>query len=99
MPPFKLRQQQQEQAQAPQASEQHQRYMWDQLKKSLNGLVNKVNTANISHIVMELFNENLIRGRGLLVKALLKAQQASPTFTHVFAALIAALNTKLPDIG
>jgi pre-mRNA-splicing factor CWC22 len=48
--------------------------MWDQLKKSLNGLVNKVNTANISHIVMELFNENLIRGRGLLVKALLKAQ-------------------------
>lgn len=73
--------------------------MWDCLRKSLNGIVNKVNVSNISHIVMELFNENLLRGRGLLVKAIIKAQAASPTFTHVYAALIAAINTKLPDLG
>jgi pre-mRNA-splicing factor CWC22 len=73
--------------------------MWETLRKSLNGIVNKVNVSNISNITMELFNENLMRGRGLLVKSIMKAQQASPTFTHVFAALIAALNTKLPDLG
>jgi pre-mRNA-splicing factor CWC22 len=73
--------------------------MWESLRKSLNGIVNKVNISNISNIVMELFNENLMRGRGLLVKSLMKAQMASPTFTHVYAALIAAINTKLPDIG
>ena len=73
--------------------------MWDCLRKSLNGIVNKVNVSNISHIVMELFSENLLRGRGLLVKAIIKAQTASPTFTHVYAALIAAINTKLPDLG
>lgn len=73
--------------------------MWECLRKSLNGIVNKVNVSNISHIVMELFNENLLRGRGLLVKSLMKAQMASPTFTHVYAALVAAINTKLPDLG
>jgi pre-mRNA-splicing factor CWC22 len=47
--------------------------MWECLRKSLNGIVNKVNVSNISHIVMELFNENLLRGRGLLVKSIMKA--------------------------
>jgi len=73
--------------------------MWEMLRKSINGIVNKVNVSNISNIVMELFNENLMRGRGLLVRAIVKAQTASPTFTHVYAALVAAINTKLPDIG
>lgn len=54
-------------------SEAHQKYMWENLRKSLNGIVNKVNVSNISQIVMELFNENLSRGKGLLVKSLMKA--------------------------
>ena len=29
----------------------------------------------------------------------MKAQMASPNFTHVYAALLAVLNTKLPEIG
>jgi pre-mRNA-splicing factor CWC22 len=48
---------------------------------------------------MELFNENILRGLGLLTKAILKAQMASPNFTHVYTALIAVINTKLPEIG
>lgn len=47
--------------------------MWEVLRKSINGIVNKVNVGNISNIVMELFNENLMRGRGLLVRAIMKA--------------------------
>ena len=47
--------------------------MWEVLRKSINGIVNKVNVSNISNIVMELLNENLMRGRGLLVRAIMKA--------------------------
>ena len=33
---------------------------------------------------------------GLLAKAIIKAQMTSPNFTHVYAALVAVINTKLP---
>lgn len=68
------------------------------LRKSINGIVNKVNVSNIQNIILELFNENLLRGKGLLTRAIMKAQMASPNFTHVYTALIAVINTKLPDI-
>jgi pre-mRNA-splicing factor CWC22 len=48
---------------------------------------------------VELFRENLIRGQGLLCQALMKAQASSPRLAVTFAALIAVVNTKLPDIG
>ena len=72
--------------------------MWEQLRKSINGIINKVNVSNISNIIVELFSENLMRGKGLLARAIMKAQMASPTFTQVYAALLAAVNTKLPDV-
>ena len=50
-------------------------------------------------MVVELFNENIYRGRGLLARSLIKAQMASPNFTHVYAALIAVINTKVPEVG
>ena len=40
-----------------------------------------------------------MRGRGLLARAMIKAQMASPNFTHVYSALIAVLNTKVPQVG
>jgi pre-mRNA-splicing factor CWC22 len=30
---------------------------WDALRKSINGLVNKINAANIKHILPEVFSE------------------------------------------
>ena len=80
-------------------SEVYQHVMWDLLKKSLNGIINKVNISNIQNIIIELFNENLIRGKGLLVSSITKAQMASSNLTNVYAALISVINTKLPDIG
>jgi pre-mRNA-splicing factor CWC22 len=79
--------------------EQYQKMYWDALRKSINGLVNKVNVANIKNLVPEIFAENLVRGKGLLCRAVMKAQMASPTFTNVYAALIAIINTKMPEIG
>lgn len=37
--------------------------------------------------------------RGLLSRSILQAQSASPIFTHVYAALVAIINSKFPNIG
>ncbi|OAA73923.1 Armadillo-type fold protein [Cordyceps fumosorosea ARSEF 2679] len=80
-------------------SKEYQRMAWEALKKSINGLINKVHTANIKHIVPELFGENLIRGRGLFCRSIMKAQAASLPFTPIYAAMVAIVNTKLPQVG
>ena len=41
----------------------YQRMAWEALKKSIIGLINKVNVSNIIDIVRELFQENIVRGR------------------------------------
>ncbi|MCJ1325155.1 pre-mRNA-splicing factor cwc22 [Thelotrema lepadinum] len=81
------------------SSTQYQRMSWEALKRSINGLINKVNVSNIKQIIPELFDENLIRGRGLLCRSIMKAQAASIIFTPIYAAAIATINTKLPTIG
>ena len=80
-------------------SKEYQRMAWEALKKSINGLINKVNVSNIKHIVPELFGENLIRGRGLFCRSIMKAQAASLPFTPIYAAMAAIVNTKLPPVG
>ncbi|KAF5910670.1 hypothetical protein HPG69_004759 [Diceros bicornis minor] len=77
----------------------YQRMSWEALKKSINGLINKVNISNIGIIIQELLQENIVRGRGLLSRSVLQAQSASPIFTHVYAALVAIINSKFPQIG
>ncbi|CAH9111130.1 unnamed protein product [Cuscuta epithymum] len=97
IPPFKLARMMEDAE--DKSSAEYQRMTWDDLKKSINGLVNKVNATNIKNIIPELFAENLIRGRGLFVRACIKSQMASPGFTDVFAALAAVVNTKFPEVG
>ncbi|GAA6073418.1 pre-mRNA-splicing factor CWC22 homolog, partial [Tachysurus ichikawai] len=97
IPPAKLRMMQ---AQiTDKSSLAYQRMSWEALKKSINGLINKVNVSNIGNIIQELLQENIVRGRGLLARSVLQAQSASPTFTHVYAAVVAIINTKFPQIG
>ena len=43
--------------------------------------------------------QNLERGKGLLCRSLMRSQLASPTYTAVFASLVAVINSKFPDIG
>jgi pre-mRNA-splicing factor CWC22 len=97
VPPFKLAQMMAEQT--DKTGPEYQRMTWDALKKSINGLVNKVNASNIKHILPELFAENMIRGRGLFARSVMKSQMASPHFSSVFAALVAVVNTKFPELG
>ncbi|XP_008788549.2 pre-mRNA-splicing factor CWC22 homolog [Phoenix dactylifera] len=97
IPPFRMAQMMREVQ--DKSSEAYQRLSWDALRKSINGLVNKVNAINIKNIIPELFSENLIRGRGLFCRSCMKSQMASPGFTDVFAALVAVVNTKFPEVG
>ncbi|KNA08773.1 hypothetical protein SOVF_159590 [Spinacia oleracea] len=97
IPPFKLARMMKEID--DKSSMEYQRLTWDALRKSINGLVNKVNAINIKNIIPELLGENLIRGRGLFCRSCMKSQMASPGFTDVFSALVAVVNTKFPEIG
>ncbi|KAK9449660.1 pre-mRNA-splicing factor cwc22 [Limtongia smithiae] len=76
-----------------------QRQAWESLKKGINGLVNKVNKSNIRDIVQDIFRQNLVRGRGLFCRSMMRAQTASLPFTPVYGAIAAIVNTKLPQIG
>lgn len=81
------------------SSKEYQRMAWEALKKSINGLINKVNVSNIKFIVPELFGENLVRGRGLFCRSIMKAQAASLPFTPIYATMASIVNTKLPQVG
>ncbi|KAL0568745.1 pre-mRNA-splicing factor cwc22 [Marasmius crinis-equi] len=98
MPPARLRALQAAAAN-DKASAEYQRLSWDALRKSITGIVNRVNITNIKQVVPELFSENLVRGRGLFARSIMKAQAASLPFTPVFAALVAIINSKLPQVG
>ncbi|XP_041117696.1 pre-mRNA-splicing factor CWC22 homolog isoform X2 [Polyodon spathula] len=97
IPPAKLRMMQEQIT--DKSSMAYQRMSWEALKKSINGLINKVNVSNIANIIHELLQENIVRGRGQLARSILQAQNASPIFTHVYAAVVAIINSKFPQIG
>jgi pre-mRNA-splicing factor CWC22 len=99
IPPFKLARILEDAKKKDISSVEYQRLSWEALKKSINGLVNRVNASNVKNVLAELFAENLIRGQGLLCRSLMKSQVASPPFTPVYAAVIAVINTKFPQIG
>lgn len=104
--------------------------MWDLLRKSINGVVNKVsicglwvgfvkekkylklffidtsaffcfvlpinllqktklkvNISNLQNVIVELLNENLLRGKGLLARAIIKAQMVKKDLHYVWAFL------------
>ena len=73
IPPFKMKKILEDLKNSDKASLEYQKYMWEMLRKSINGIINKVNVSNIQNIILELFNENLLRGKGLLCRAIMKA--------------------------
>ncbi|OWB52893.1 hypothetical protein B5S27_g4476 [[Candida] boidinii] len=98
IPPARLRAMLAE-AKVSKSSKEYQKLKWDQLKKQLNGLINKANVSNLKVIVVELFQCNLIRGKGAFIRSLMKAQSSALTFTNVYASLICIINSKIPEIG
>ena len=83
VPPFKLAQMMRDNVRDASRS-RVPKITWEALKKSINGLVNKINASNVKNIVPELFSENLVRGKGLFARSVMKSQMASPQFSPVF---------------
>ncbi|KAL7068818.1 MIF4G domain-containing protein [Cryptosporidium serpentis] len=80
-------------------SHEYQKLMWHKLYKSINGIINKLNTSNIESMLKDIFKLNIVRGRGLLVRCIIRFQLASPHFTAVYSSFCAVLNSYIPDIG
>jgi pre-mRNA-splicing factor CWC22 len=78
---------------------EYQRITWNALKKSFNGLINKMNFTNLKNLLPEVFHENLVRGRGIFCRSLMKSQAISQSFTPIYAAHMSVINTKFPEIG
>ncbi|EJD75968.1 pre-mRNA-splicing factor cwc22 [Loa loa] len=97
IPPAKLKMMQEQIS--DKNSEMYQRLNWERLKKRIHGQVNKANTGNLLNVIRDLLRENIIRGRGLLARSIIQAQSYSPTFSNVYAALVAVINSHFPNIG
>lgn len=76
-----------------------QRESWDRMARHFTGLVNRVNARNVADLLPSVFDENVVRGRGLLVRAVMAAQAYSNHFADVLAALAAYVNAKAPMVG
>lgn len=77
-----------------------QRQTWDNMRKQINGTINRLSPSTIKELIHTLFTQvNLIRGRGLLVSCIVRAVTASPKHAPVYASLMAVINTKLPECG
>ncbi|GMT33897.1 hypothetical protein PFISCL1PPCAC_25194, partial [Pristionchus fissidentatus] len=82
------------------SSEQRQLLNWEKLKKRINGEINKVNVSNLMRVVHSLLQVNVVRGRGLLCKSILRSLiLVYPGYADVFAALVAVVNSKFPSVG
>ena len=107
MPPAKRRQlmeaqrqQQQQQEKATSDPSALQRETWQEERRIVLGTVNRLNESTIKPLIHDLFSKvNLIRLRGVLAKSILQAAVSSPRYCSVYAALVAVINTKLPEVG
>ncbi|MBZ3869783.1 Pre-mRNA-splicing factor CWC22-like protein [Sciurus carolinensis] len=69
-------------------------------KDELDPLLTRTGGAYIPPAKLRMMQEQITdKNRGLLSRSVLQAQSASPIFTHVYAALVAIINSKFPQIG
>jgi pre-mRNA-splicing factor CWC22 len=101
LPPARRKLLEQSRASQPSSSTiQSQRASWENLKRTINGTINRLSPSTIKPLIHDLFaSANLIRGRGLLTRSILRASQSSPQYANVYAALVSVINTKLPEVG
>ncbi|NXS20956.1 CWC22 factor, partial [Mystacornis crossleyi] len=90
IPPAKLRMMQEQIT--DKNSLAYQRMSWEALKKSINGLVNKVNVSNIENIIHELLQENIVRGSQYLAKQVLLQLPVSVVYCCNGCSLLACIS-------
>lgn len=76
-----------------------QEKQWQELRKKINKQLNTICNQNIFEVGRELINSNLLRGRGVFVEMLMKAQIQDSKHTYIYATLATVINSVIPDIG
>lgn len=66
---------------------------------ALQCFANKVCGANVTRVLFELFKEDLVRGRGLLVRVMMRSQRLSNSLSCVFATCVSHVCRRLPSVG
>ncbi|KAH8583587.1 uncharacterized protein ELE39_000355 [Cryptosporidium sp. chipmunk genotype I] len=97
IPPFKKRNF--EVSQSLSNDREHQKKLWNKLEKSIRGEINKLNFSNIEQVLVNILKNNIIRGRGILVNCIIRAQLYSHSYTGVICYLSAIINCNIPDFG
>ncbi|KAJ1614926.1 NIC+MI domains containing protein [Cryptosporidium canis] len=77
----------------------HQEKLWIDLEKNIRGEINKLNISNVQQVLANILKNNIIRGRGILVNCILRAQLCSQTYTDIICCLSAIINCSIPDFG
>lgn len=101
VPPHRKREEMEEVAddgQASTSSPAYQQAAWRALGRSITGVINRVSRDNLEQSVIELLRENLVRGRGLFARSIMRLQQVDPELTPVIAALVSRINKDLPSV-
>ncbi|OII73724.1 NIC and MI domain-containing nucampholin-like protein [Cryptosporidium ubiquitum] len=80
-------------------SREHQEKLWNKLEKNIRGEINKLNFSNIEHVLVNILKNNIIRGRGILVNCVIRAQLSSQSYTSVICYFSAIINCNIPDFG
>ncbi|KAL6569693.1 hypothetical protein OROMI_014207 [Orobanche minor] len=80
--------------------DEYRRSKWLYMERRINCLVRKLNISNIQFVAHGIMNlQNLIPGRGLFCKAVMKSQSGSPQSSNLYASLVAIVNSRFPDVG
>lgn len=81
-------------------SESFQRSEWENLKASVDKIVEALTRHNVKETAIRLFNINIYRGQGYIVRSFMKSQMArDKQHTKVMASLVAVINSKFPEVG
>ncbi|KAI5960112.1 CWC22 [Candida pseudojiufengensis] len=76
-----------------------QKENWKNLSKSINKLIHDFWIFNVKTTIFRLWKLNIVRGRGLLVRSIMKKQLQKPKETYLYSALISKINSHIPKIG
>lgn len=75
------------------------RQEWALLRTAIDSQIGTLTPSNIKETSILLFQVNIIWGRGLVCRSIIDSVLKSPQKSPELAALVAVLNSKLPEVG
>ncbi|KAL5238475.1 hypothetical protein ACI65C_005885 [Semiaphis heraclei] len=81
-------------------SDEYQKTSWKILENSISNLIRQLNSEDkAKEIKKKILRLNIIRGRGILCKCIMKAQLASTGNTQIYALFIALIYEEISTVG